>query len=331
MKDLIELEPTHVGDSVFDGAPEVHVIRRSLYIPFHENRESCGLYYIHKEAVEDSVPKRFMNSIIDISNNNPSKTYSDIYWGGYLDPHYGHFCIETLSNLWGYKKGQKILFHTLFGIDQLLSLPWVSYYFQFFGIERDNILEVSGTSSIKNLTFSKPSFKINEYIYDCFPEFLQKTKYEKRNTFCLKKKIIYVSRRGLKSGTYSITNESLLEDNLQKKGVTVLRVGDIKLEDQTSMFDNNIIISFSGSFLHNSIFVKNSKGICYCVDEIHSPEFSRKTFHMLDYSSKALFKYFIVDVNKSDAEAGFGSSFLIKNIKDLVEHMLVTAETMRSI
>jgi len=330
MENFIELEPIPVGDFVFDGAPEIHVIRRSFYIPFHENREACGLYYIHNEAIEDSVPRRFMNSIGDISTQKLSETHSDLYWGGYLDPHYGHFCIETLSNLWGYKRGQKIIFHTLFGIEQLLSLPWVSYYFEFFGIERDNILEVSGVANIKNLTFSKPSFKINEYIYRCFPEFLQENKFEKRNTFFLKKNIIYVSRRGLKSGTYSIINESLLEDNLKKNGVTVLRVGDIKIQDQTSMFDNNIIISFCGSFLHNSIFVKNSKGICYCVDEIHSPEFSRKTFHMLDYASKALFKYFIVDVNKSAAESGFGSSFLIKNIEDLVEHMLLTAEIMKS-
>ncbi|MCW2264239.1 hypothetical protein M2305_000186 [Gluconobacter cerinus] len=330
MKNLIELDPIDVRDSVFEGAPEVRVIRRSLYIPFHESRESCGLYYIHKEPLEDAVPKRFMNNISDISSRKLSETHSDLYWGGYLDPHYGHFCIETLSNLWGYKRGQKIIFHTLFGIEQLLSLPWISYYFEFFGIEKDNIVEVSGISNIKNLTFSKPSFKINEYIYNCFPSFLQEVKSKRKNNFLLKKKIIYVSRIGLKSGTYSIINENILEEALKRSGVVVVRVDDIKIEDQTSMFENNIVVSFSGSFLHNSIFVKNSRGICYCVDEIHSPEFSRKTFHMLDYSSGSSFKYFIVDVDKKATEAGFGSSFLIKNIENLVEHMLVTAETLKT-
>lgn len=186
-----------------------------------------------------------------------------IYLGHFMG-HYGHFITETVSSFWYLLDDNRFdyfIFHPTDTID--LEVDFVRLVFEAFGIDSAKVVFANTPYRVAKLTIPERLIKLNisanihvKNVYLRIVESAGEANQGGRR--------VYLSRRmnsHSKLGR-AILNERFIEDYMRRCGIEIAYPELLPFREQLKLFQNaNLIIGFSGSALHNCVFMNSNTSV----------------------------------------------------------------------
>ncbi len=200
--------------------------------------------------------------------NGKAKRLSGTYiFAGYLFPHFGHFLLESLTNLWFFKQHPETPIIWL-GVHNQPDLdPIAKQFIELYSIENP-VHILTDETVVERLVVPTPGYIIH-------------TRYTKEQQKALQMveapdpkpgKKVWLSRSKLKEGT--ISNEVLLEKVLDKEGWIIFHPQDHPIPAQLDMLkDAEVVSGIEGSAFHSLMLIPDFKGKIKIVARRRNVEF----------------------------------------------------------
>ena len=264
-------------DRIIDDDPVVTVITDGFYLPYRSGGV-WGIFGQDGQVVSSATDFRdgaqlSHNQLIDplqISNyESISRAGGSFIYGGYINPHCGHFIINSLPRLWNIARiktpGTKILCHGICPPKDWFGLPFIAAIMGALGLKLDDFvspaeplrlhaLVVPGTSLHEQMAGHRI---YGEFCRDIGRRLLHGRQATRGGRFA------YFSKSRLKSAVGLIENEIEIENTLISLGVDIIYPESMPLREQIGVFlDYEYVLGTAGSFLHTSIFCKGSNIFC---------------------------------------------------------------------
>jgi len=201
-----------------------------------------------------------------------------IYLGHYTG-HYGHFLLETLSRFWIFRekiKYDRVVFQPFIHTSpHPRSFSPARICFECFQLTPDQILIVNKQTMFKHLVVPTALVEINNQaneeqalIYRQIAEHCEQSLIKNGGLFRKvfqpglhknsERSKLYLSRKKLKSNHYMI-NEGEIEKLFTSFGFTIVYPENLTFQEQVVLYKNaEVLAGFSGSALHNSVFMKDN-------------------------------------------------------------------------
>ncbi|MEN8190453.1 MAG: glycosyltransferase 61 family protein, partial [Thermodesulfobacteriota bacterium] len=179
-------------------------------------------------------------------------------YGGFLDPHYGHFLTETMGRLWILlnepQAGSFLLFH---GDLSTLKLDFVKTILDFLPIENDKIIVLDHVVELEKVTIPLPSMVNRGAIHTIHKKLPVEVaqKFIGSQNFRRTEQPLYLSRRKLSKNIRHIQNEHVFEKYLESKNVKIVYPEELPFAEQVLLFNRHkVVIGPFGSAHHTSMF-----------------------------------------------------------------------------
>ncbi len=225
-----------------------------------------------------------------------------VYLGHFM-PHYGHFLLEMLSSFWMHRSFASFdyfVFHPFIFGEQVPS--YVRDAFQALGIPLARIRIINERTRILDVTIPERLVKLNKSAnieVNRVYQFLIDT--YARNASSPTANYYYISRvrMSLRSGQRAIINEPFIERMLSKMGFLTVYPELLSFPEQVSLFQRaDIVCGFSGSALHNCVFMR-SNALLIEIADLRSPntthpmqdicnQLSNISYHFIAFSGRIL-------------------------------------------
>lgn len=188
-------------------------------------------------------------------------------FAGYLFPHFGHFLLESLSNLWFIKQHPDLPLLWV-GVHNQPDLTEMNQRFlDLYGIQNP-IHIVTEETLVDELVVPEPGYVIHTRYSDAQKKALQVVE----GSTPVPGKRIWLSRSKLEEGR--ITNEAALETILERAGWLIYHPQEHPLQDQLDMIrDAEVISGIEGSAFHLLMLVANFQGKIKLVARRRNVEF----------------------------------------------------------
>ena len=180
-------------------------------------------------------------------------------YGGVFNPHYGHFICTTLSRLWyriePFCINAKVLLHSQWNVEAMLSFPFVRTCFERIGLNQDNIITFNTRQRVKRLFIPQPAFQEQSVAHSKFRDlclYIGKPFVSHDDEH---RGPAYLSKSKLIAGVGHFTNETVLEGTLKAEGFEIIYPEQLTFEEQVGLFSQKrVIAGAAGSAFHTSIF-----------------------------------------------------------------------------
>lgn len=177
---------------------------------------------------------------------------------GYINKHYGHFLLESLSRCWAVVNGRSDNVSYLFHVydSSVLELPYVRSCFSALSIRDEDILYFRTPTIVRDVEVPSVAFQLDSYIDHAFREATLRIAdaHLDRNSVT-RDQPLYVSRRRLKAGYREYAGEVEIEEFLVSRGVRVIHPELLSFREQIQAFNQHkVIIGINGSGMHNLVF-----------------------------------------------------------------------------
>ncbi len=309
-----------------------------LYLPFNPNGQ-WGVYNPLGHCIPDSVdfrgPEKHTNNqditpIDRASFSAPTLPDDDYLYVGRINPHFGHFIINTLPRFWAILeitgRRPKLVYHGHPEPEAWFHLDFFAKIMQGLGVRADDFLPLHQPTIIPRLTVPQTALMEQQYAHLRFRELCMRISgnlglvSRGRNIWP-----IYYSKSKLQSGVGRIVNEHEIDDVMTEHGVRVIHPETMSYEEQVrTLASASVVMGTAGSFLHNIIFVENPPKMVILnpAREINS------NFSLLDKLSNADVDYVHADgIRVIEAPDGrFLTSRQLPNARDVALAMLALAQ-----
>jgi len=217
----------------------------------------------------DQVTFSSIDESIDISALPTIKNGSTHFFIGDINPHYGHFLLESTVRLWPllhWPTGFSGKFLYLGPPAVVEKKAFIRQVFETHALDSKDFVAYPAPCKIKNVFIPAPSFEIRLRAHRLFSDTLRHSgerlagDLEKINNTNLTP--LYLSRAKLAVGISCIINETAIEDALRQAGVDILYPETLSLADQIrELASRKYLISQVGSALHTLLFCPGGKTI----------------------------------------------------------------------
>lgn len=265
-----------------DGDPAVHVISDGFYLPYEYGR-AWGLFGNDGRSIPVAIDYREgihlppdQHATTPLTANTISATAPDgVYiYGGRINPHFGHFLVNTLPRFWAMSRirspSTKILCHGSGTPEGWFGIPFIAAAFGMLGLSPCDFVNFDEPMRLRRVVV--PATSLEE----------QRAGYEVYGTLCgaigdriraassvpLNNRPIYYSKSRLSSAVGIITNEGEIEAVLRRAGVEIIYPEMLSFFEQIRLMSSRgRILGTAGSFLHTSIFCPGRQITCLNVQE----------------------------------------------------------------
>jgi len=185
---------------------------------------------------------------------------------GLMNPHYGHFLVNSLSRLWWLQNADlpasKLLCHCPAHPQSLAGIDFIASILSLLNIDI-NILEVfSDRTRIKNVIIPQTSFQEQYAIHKDFRSLCLSIGMRVSGYSTETKRMIYISKSKLRQGVGIIEAEAELEHEAMQLGCDIIHPENIPFREQIRLISSSsVIIGTVGSALHTTIFCPGGKTI----------------------------------------------------------------------
>jgi capsular polysaccharide biosynthesis protein len=293
------------GSSRLIGAdPEIGHHCGVVYLPFGQGG-SWGIYDLQGSLVTDTVdfhgPRgdRHHEQTAGLDrarlaalDEAPESVY---IYGGFINPHYGHFIVNSLARQWPRARGIlpkiKILCHGPANPDHWFGRPFIKAIFNALGLTRDDLVAFDRPTLIPRLIVPLASMREQHYVHAVFGDLCARIG---RNLLGAEHTVrdarpAYLSKAGLKSGVGRVVNESRIVEVLDREGVEIIFPEQLDLPSQIRLFaERDNICGIAGSALHTQAFWP-SRGKVSMISATAGPN---SNFFLIDLASKLRVDYF---------------------------------------
>lgn len=220
----------------------------SIYFPSGKPHEKSLLFRDHGLVQVQAPEISYQPDIKDATVHVKKGIY-----GGIINPHYGHFLLETLSRSWYLitNSVDDIYFH---GNNNLQG--WQQELFEAMSI-KNRIYFITEVTKFDQLIVPEPGVVLKTYFNKAQAEALTLIGQKIIGSADLySSKKFWISRSSLDTGR--IAGESEFEQELQKEGFKVVHPEKLPLREQIQIFEGkNVIAGFTSSALHTMVFAQN--------------------------------------------------------------------------
>jgi capsular polysaccharide biosynthesis protein len=289
---------------VIGADPEVGHHCGVAYLPFGQAR-SWGIYDRQGALVADTVdlhgpqgdrhkdqapmPDRALLTELEEA---PEATY---LYGGFINPHYGHFIVNSLARHWPRARGlqphMKILCHGPANPDVWFGIPFIKAIFNAIGLTAEDFVTFDRPTMIPRLIVPLTSMREQHYVHAVFGDLCARIG---RNLLGAEHSVresrpAYLSKAGLTSGVGRIVNEIRIVEILERAGVEIIFPEQIDLPSQIRLYaERDNICGIAGSALHTQAFWP-SRGRVSMISATPGPN---SNFFLIDLASRLRVDYF---------------------------------------
>ena len=254
---------------VFDRDPNVTLVRDGLYMPY-DHAGSWGLFDNDGVAVSAAIdfregvhlpPDQRVTTPGKIGQVKTQAPHGAYIYGGRINPHFGHFLINTLPRFWSISQIRSprtpILCHGPGRPAEWFAVPFISAAFGLLGLRERDFVTFDSPTRFKYVTVPGTSLEEQKAGYMAYRRMClaMGERVRQRSTQDQSNQLIYFSKTKMKSAVGTIVNEVEVETVLRAAGAKIVFPELLSFEEQISLMSNHERISgTSGSFLHTSIF-----------------------------------------------------------------------------
>jgi capsular polysaccharide biosynthesis protein len=267
---------------VRDGEPLIKVVHGGFYLPYSSDRpwgifENDGSHVLaaidFREGIHRPLGQEAAPLIVgsDIADRVPDGTY---IYGGRINPHFGHFLVNTLPRFWAMARirtpNTKILCHGPGTPENWFNVPFIAATFELLGLTPRDFITFQNPQRLRDIVIPCASMEEQRSGYQVFGQMCREigNRAILTNTVTEDTRPIYYSKSRLKSAVGVITNEAEIENAMRRAGIEIIYPETLSLYDQIRlMASRGRILGTAGSFLHASIFCPPRRIICLNTSE----------------------------------------------------------------
>ena len=292
------------GCRVIGADPEISHHSGVAYFPF-KHGNNWGIYDLHGRLITDTVdlhgpqgnrrddqPETIDRSLLVELQEAPDAIY---IYGGFINPHYGHFIVNSLARQWPRARGPqpkiKVLCHGPANPDHWFGRPFIRAIFNALGLVRDDFVTFDRPTMIPRLIVPVTAMREQHHVHAVFGDLcgrIGRNLLGAEHTIC-EARPAYLSKAGLKSGVGRIVNEVRIVEILDREGVEIVFPEQLDLPSQIRLFaERDNICGIAGSALHTQAFWP-SRGRVSMISATPGPN---SNFFLIDLACKLRVDYF---------------------------------------
>lgn len=259
--------------SIRTDSPTITEYKDVIYTPIAYN-DQWGLYNRSGEIIEDAVDFRGPEK----STNNQDITHIGVkpdelpilqdgnyLYLGRINPHFGHFLINTLPRFWALdrieKQKTKFVYHGHEDPNAWFAMDYFATIMACLEIEPSDFVPLTNRTRISRLTVPQSSLMEQNYAHLEFKRLCEKI-FSKLNLEINRDSAapIYYSKQNLNGGVGRIVNEFEIEAAMSSQGIEIFHPQQHSFKDQIQKLASaSVVLGTAGSFLHNTVFLPNPK------------------------------------------------------------------------
>jgi acetyltransferase-like isoleucine patch superfamily enzyme/capsular polysaccharide biosynthesis protein len=310
---LVECTECWGNIELIEDPPLLSVDHNVIYVPY-EKDGPWGLFRPDGDVVPGSVdfhgPDREVQGQILSWSGNAAHVADDgnYLYGGLLNPHFGHFLVNSLSRLWplvsAERPAAKIVFHGLGDSQQWFNLPFCRDIFEALGLQPSDVLILEQPTMFKNITVPHTSFQEQHFIHRAYAQLGHHIGQEILKGRPIRQGLpaVYLSKTRLPSGVGHVENEDIVESILREAGsIEILYPETLCLREQIALFaERPVVVGTTGSAFHTSIFYP-PKAKLILLSPVSGPN---TNFMMIDLANENDARYVYAPGTTLEAEDG---------------------------
>ena len=313
--------------------PKISHLHSVIYVPYAQDRQ-WGLYdeygNILPESLDLTGPEGAAKGDTSPWAGRDVLTLDDgaYLYGGVLNPHFGHFLVNTLARLWplasDISRPPTVLFHGSHDVESWLDDGFVKEIFGALELSLSNVRILHNPTLIRDLVLPHASFQEQHFIHSAYNRLTRLIGSKILGEFTPRRNLppVYLTKTGLSGGVGRIKNEAPLETALAAAGVEIVQPETLKLREQLEIFaERPLVIGTIGSAFHLSGFVPPQAELVM-LSPISNPN---SNFVMIDDAneSRAHYLHFSECQVVDDANGAFLTNFLVDN-PEKIAHDVIT-------
>jgi capsular polysaccharide biosynthesis protein len=286
---------------VYSYLPNIRIVRNAIYIPWSHGGP-WGVFTSEGHPIAEAINYRDTERVISGPEPYfPSEFPQDldchpgtIMYMGYLNPHYGHFIINTLPRFWpllyGREKLPELCCHVVGTVQEFLEMNFAKTIFASVGLTEglntfDRPLRIS--------TLLVPDTSLHEQfgVHRIFGELCKQVGRDlwREDEVDTISDPLYLSKTRLKIGVGRFADEERIVAKLSEAGATIFFPEEHTFADQVAtMARHKTIIGTTGSAFHTSIFSAPARKII----GLSPTALTNTNYTMLDIINKNRSRYF---------------------------------------
>jgi hypothetical protein len=286
---------------VYNYLPNIRTVHNAIYIPWSHGGP-WGVFTSEGKPIVEAINYRDTQRLV--SGPEPFfpaefpknlEPYPDtLMYAGYLNPHYGHFIINSLPRFWPLIYGKKHLppfcLHVAGAVENVLKMDFAGSIFEKLGV-RDNLRTFDKPLRIKTLLVPDTSLHEQFGVHRVFGDLCRlvgRDLWLEAEVDTIDKPL-YLSKTRLKSGVGHFADEERIVAKLADAGATIFFPEEHTFADQVrTLARHKKIIGTTGSAFHTSVFSAPARTII----GINPTALINTNYTLLDIINKNRSRYF---------------------------------------
>lgn len=279
---------------VHSGPPRVESHFDAHLVPvigFPDQDPHWGVYQSDGSLIDAAAHKRGPGRVL-LGQSETMRARQDFsyvdevgVYGGLTVPHFGHYLLSSLSRHWKNWKetfpGTKIYMHTMESLEGWLARPHVRQTMAALGYEDDDFVPIAGPIRMRHLIVPAAGFVEQCEAYRAFGEIGQRIgeRLWQGGPPVSRSEPVYLSKERLRSGVWTLANETELVGALRGAGVRIVYPETLSLPEQIRIFaEHRTVLGLAGSALHTSLLSQGGHRLI----GINPTEYLNSNFVLLD-------------------------------------------------
>ncbi len=251
------------------GDPEVTLAHDCVYVPYAPG-QVWGLFDQDGIALRTATdlregahlpPDQILPDRFDVGSVDGTGPAGAYIYGGRINPHFGHFLVNTLPRFWNIAQVRspctQILCHGPGRPVDWFAVPFIAAIFGLLGLTARDFVTFPAPTRIRGMLIPNTSFEEQIAGYAAYRRLCRAIGDRVRATgpSCSSDQPLYYSKTKLKSAVGLVVNEEELESVLRAAGVKIVHPELLTFEQQIRlMSEHGKIVGTSGSYFHASVF-----------------------------------------------------------------------------
>lgn len=316
---------------VYNYLPNIRIVHNAIYIPWSHGGP-WGVFTSEGKPIAESINYRDVQRVVSgpepfFPTEMPENLefFPDtMMYMGYLNPHYGHFIINTLPRFWpiisASQKLPKLCCHVVGEVHEFLEMNFARAVFQKLNVaESLNIFD----RPLRIRTLLVPDTSLHEQfgVHRIFGDLCRHI----GRDFWRDDEVdsigapLYLSKSRLKIGVGHFADEDRIVDKLAEAGAKIYFPEEHTFADQVAtLARHKTIVGTTGSAFHTSIFSAPRRNII----GINPTEFTNTNYTMLDIINKNHSMYFLPNEVSYSYEGEFQTTHHAANPEGIASDIL---------